>query len=167
MAEQLIDVTVTVAGTTGASGEAIGEALKVTRGAVRKRWPEAVAGRPGPRQAVPTIYGREDWAGTPENGDAERDWLIRARVRLLADVRTGGYGTPRTASAGDELVMVMRGRAGAWVATDAWSTDEPAKTALLVWAQNVEVLEVLEQVSPWPGRDFVIEDGGLVLEEAK
>lgn len=165
MAEQLIAVTVTVAGATGAGGTAIGEALGVTRSAVRKKYPDAVAGRPGPREPEPTAYGREDWEGTPENGDAARDWLIRARVRVLADAQSTGFGLIRTVEAGTELELMMKGRAGSWVATDCWMSDEPARTALLIGASNARVLEILEQTSPWLDREYVIEDGMLVLEE--
>ncbi|MGI8313388.1 hypothetical protein [Saccharopolyspora hattusasensis] len=112
LADQLIDVTVTVAATTGAGGQAIGEALNVTRSAVRKKYPDAVAGRPGPRKAAPTTYGSADWTDPPEDGAAERDWLIRARVQLRQDATTGGAGIRRVARADDTLVMVMRGPHG-------------------------------------------------------
>jgi hypothetical protein len=150
LAQQLIDMTVTVAGTAGAGGQAIGEALNVTRSAVRQRYPEAVAGRPGPRSAVPTMYGRTDWVDSADkDGAAERDWLIRARVRLRQDASTGGAGVRRVARAGDTLEMVMRGRAGTWVDTGCWQTDEPPLQALFVYDANVDVLDLLEEISPW------------------
>ncbi|MFJ9369569.1 hypothetical protein ACIRRA_34840 [Nocardia sp. NPDC101769] len=87
---------------------------------------------------------------------AERDWFIRARVRLLADPSTGGAGSRRTAPAGEVLEMVMRGPAGAVVDTEVWQTDEPVLDALLTPADNVVVLEILEEVSPWYDRSLDI-----------
>ena len=65
LAEQLIQVTVTVAGENGAGGELIGRALGVTRSAVRKRWPEVVAGSPGPRRAAFTTSRCDEWTVSP------------------------------------------------------------------------------------------------------
>lgn len=73
---------------------------------------------------------------------------MRARVRLRKDVSTGGAGTRRTGRAGEELTMVMRGRSGKPLALDPWSTDEPALQALVAHTDDVEVLEVLEEISP-------------------
>lgn len=153
LADQLIDLTVTTAGTTGAGGQAIGDALNVTRAAVRQRYPDAIGDRPGPRKAALTDYGRAAWTdSTNEDGAAERDWLIRARVRMLRDASTGGAGTRREVTAGETLEMVMRGRAGQWVATDCWQTDEPPLQALFVYDHHVKVLEILEETSPWHDR---------------
>lgn len=69
VAEELTAITVTVAGETGAGGEAIGNALGVSRSAVRKRWPAAVAGARGPRRAVFTTSGSELWSDPDQNGD--------------------------------------------------------------------------------------------------
>jgi hypothetical protein len=69
LAEELITITVTVAGETGAGGEAIGDALGVSRSTVRKRWPAAVAGAPGPRRAAFTTSGSEFWSDPDPNGD--------------------------------------------------------------------------------------------------
>ncbi|MEV6228052.1 hypothetical protein AB0L88_09315 [Saccharopolyspora shandongensis] len=156
LAEQLIDLTTTIAGTTGAGGQAIGEALNVTRSAVRKKYPNAVSGRTGPRKAAATTYGRADWNDNVKEGAAERDWLIRARVQLRQDASTGGAGVRRVARAGDILEMVMRGHAGAWVDTEVWQTDEPVLDALIVYADTVDVLEILEETSPWHERGLAI-----------
>jgi hypothetical protein len=164
IADQLIDMTVTVAGTTGAGGQAIGDALQVTRSAVRKKYPEAVSGAPGPRKAITTRYGRGEWRGDhadrAENDAAEQDWLIRARVLLRQDAATGGSGVRRIARTGDILEVVMRGRAGTWVDTEMWQTDEPVLEALFLNADTVEVLEILEEIPPWRGRDH--RDLGIV-----
>ena len=50
--------------------------------------------------------------------------------------------------------MVMSGRAGQQVHADCWSTQGSVLEALLVDAFNVQVLEVLDEVSPWPGENF-------------
>lgn len=44
--------------------------------------------------------------------------------------------------------MAMRRAAGASVDTEVWQTDEPTLDALLTPADNVVVLEVVEEVSP-------------------
>ena len=154
MAEKLIAMTVTVAGDTGASGELIGAALGVTRSGVRKAYPDAVMGSPGPKRPKATLRGRETWARDTEDRPADRDWVLRARVRLRTDVRTGGFGVDRVGQAGQELVMVMGGRTGAPVALDAWATEEPADRALFAYTASVELLEVLEMTSPWSDRDL-------------
>lgn len=166
MAQQLIDITVTVAGATGVGGEAIGKSLGITRAAVRKKWPDAVAGASGPRRAEFTAVGSDAWAGEPDV-PAEQDWLVRARVRLRRDLRNtiwhvdrSGEGEQlqlleRTAAAGEEFVMVMRGRAGTNVTLDHWSTEEPPKQALLADNHQLQVLEVLAAVPPWPGFDLL------------
>ncbi|MFE3262368.1 hypothetical protein ACFXPS_43865 [Nocardia sp. NPDC059091] len=52
--------------------------------------------------------------------------------------------------------MVMRGPAGTVVDTEVWQTDEPVLDALLTPADNVVVLEILEEVSPWYDRSLGI-----------
>ena len=147
-----VDATVEVAGSTRAGGTAIGAALGgISRAAVRKRWPAAVAGPTGPREPAVAARGREDGTGSAADGVAERDWMCRARVRLTANVSTGGYGTRRTGVVGEELEMVQRGSAGRFVDTDYWATDEPSDVALFVHTDNVEVVEVLESISAWGG----------------
>ncbi|MCI2424043.1 hypothetical protein MOQ72_42260 [Saccharopolyspora sp. K220] len=136
-------------GTWPAGAEALGYP---SGGALRSRYRRIggtrtwSAGRP-PRNEV--------GADIPVDETAERDWLVRARVRLRRDVRTGGAGTPRAGAAGEELTMMMRGQAGDPLTLDCWSTDEPAIQALLVNAEDVEVLEVLEEISPWNGRSLM------------
>lgn len=59
-AARLIDRTTITVGHVGASGPAIGAVLGVTGAAVRKRWPDAVSERPGPRKPEPlTLDERE------------------------------------------------------------------------------------------------------------
>lgn len=167
-AQRLIDLTVAVAGANGTGGEAIGKTLGVTRAAVRKKWPDAVAGASGPRKPEFTTVGSDGWTGQPDV-PAEQDWFVRARVRLRRDLRNGIWDIDRTgggeklrradryAHAGEEYVMVMRGRAGADVTLDYWSTEEPPKQALLAENRDLQVLDVLAAIPPWPGFDLVAE----------
>jgi hypothetical protein len=70
MVEQMIALTVTVAGETGAPAPALGDALGgVSGSAVRKRFPGAVTsrpGRPGADRASWTDTGRDAWV-TPRD----------------------------------------------------------------------------------------------------
>jgi hypothetical protein len=86
LAEQLITVTVTVAGETGAGGALIGEALGVTRSAVRKRWPDVVAGSPGPRRATFTTAHSDEWTDAPDQPGLRR--LAQIEAQLTNDVLT-------------------------------------------------------------------------------
>jgi hypothetical protein len=86
LAEQLIEVTVTVAGENGAGGELIGEALGVTRGAVRKRWPDVVAGSPGPRRATFTTAHSDEWTDALGQPDLRR--LDQIEGQISDDVLT-------------------------------------------------------------------------------
>jgi hypothetical protein len=167
-AQELIDLTVSVAGANGAGGEAIGKTLGVSRVAVRKKWPDAVAGASGPRKPEFTTLGSDAWTGQPDV-PAEQDWLVRARVRLRQDLRNTAWKIDRSdggeklqmveryAQAGEEFVMVMRGRAGTDVTLDYWSTEEPPRQALLADNHQLQVLEVLAVIPPWPGFDLVAE----------
>lgn len=75
MVEELIELTVTVAGETGAAAPELGEALGgVSGSAVRKRFPGAVAsrpGRPGADRANWTDTGRDAWPDLPDDPVAE------------------------------------------------------------------------------------------------
>lgn len=132
-------------------------------------WEHNAAQRPRSRTAREMVeHGRREVSSLREQaftaGIAVADWSIRAQVRLRGDVVTGGpRGTRRTATAGNELVMLMRGRAGEPVAMDAWETDEPAEQALIVGVDHAQVLDVLEASSPWPYR----EDVELVTESMR
>ncbi|WNV84935.1 hypothetical protein [Umezawaea sp. Da 62-37] len=66
LADELIAGTVGLAGRTGAGGEAIGNALGTSRSAVRKRWPDTVAGASGPRRPVFTTVGSELWGAADQ-----------------------------------------------------------------------------------------------------
>jgi len=71
MAEELIELTVTVAGETGAAAPELGGALGgVSGSAVRKRFPGAVVsrpGRPGADRASWTDTGRDAWPGLADD----------------------------------------------------------------------------------------------------
>ncbi|MFC9250659.1 hypothetical protein [Amycolatopsis thailandensis] len=66
-AEGLIDMTVAVAGETGATAPAIGQALGVTGAAVRKKkkWSDTLDSRPGPKRPARAASGRETWVWDP------------------------------------------------------------------------------------------------------
>jgi hypothetical protein len=96
---------------------------------------------------------------------AEQDWLVRARVRFRHDLRVGGVGTPRTVRQGEEMVMVMHGRAGAAVHLDSWSTEEPPLQAVLCDSDHVQVLDLLDEISPWPGSDVELVTKEMRAEE--
>lgn len=71
LADELIKITVTVAGETGAAAPAIGTALGgITGSAVRKKYPNAVDSRPGPNRPARAATGRghlaAPWAAIAE-----------------------------------------------------------------------------------------------------
>jgi len=92
---------------------------------------------------------RVRWLGMETDRVAERPWHLRARVRILTDYTAGAVDPPevRQFEAGDELVMLRWGRAGRPV-DDAWWTSADIDGAHIVPAEHVEILDVLEEVSP-------------------
>ncbi|MEU2134917.1 hypothetical protein [Streptomyces sp. NPDC018352] len=83
---------------------------------------------------------------------AVREWHTRARVRILADYDAGAVDPPvrRRFCAGEELVLIRWGRAGRPVRADeAWWTSADIDGAHIVPAEHVEVLDVLDEVSPF------------------
>lgn len=84
---------------------------------------------------------------------AEQDWYRKARVRILADVKTRAVYPPveRRFVAGEELEMVQWGHAGREIRDDWW-TSHDIDGAQILHPGYVEVVEELEAVSPFPPR---------------
>lgn len=80
---------------------------------------------------------------------AAREWHTRAIVRFL---KTTSVGNPEggrcTFHAGQELEMVQWGRSGNPVDRRSWWTNFDIDGAFIVKANNVEVIKVLDEVSP-------------------
>lgn len=81
---------------------------------------------------------------------AAREWFTRARVRILETIKTQSVDpwTTRDFYAGQELEMVQWGRAGRPVERDTWWTSFDIDGAHIIKAGKVEVIEILEEVSP-------------------
>ena len=80
---------------------------------------------------------------------ASRDWHTRARVRILETTQVGSpEGGTHTFHAGQEVTMVQWGRAGREVTRTAWWTDFDIDGAFILKSKYVEVLEILDEISP-------------------
>ncbi len=81
---------------------------------------------------------------------ATRDWHTRARVRVLETTVKHSVDpwVERKFHAGEEIEMVQWGRAGRPVRRDSWWTSFDIDAAFILEASNVEVVEVLDEVSP-------------------
>jgi len=83
---------------------------------------------------------------------AEREWWLRARVRILSTYPGGRPGVwwngDRPPQPGEELQMRQGGRAGRKVDRDAWWTSSDIDGAVIVPAEHVLVLEVTEVHAP-------------------
>lgn len=81
---------------------------------------------------------------------AARDWHTRAVVRILQEktCRSVDPYTVHTFHAGDEREMIQWGRAGRPVERDAWWTSFDIDGAYIVEASIVEVVKVLDEISP-------------------
>ncbi len=81
---------------------------------------------------------------------ASRDWHTRARVRVLETTVKHSVDpwVERKFHAGEELEMVMWGRAGRPIRRDAWWTSFDIDGALIIEASKVEVVEILEEEQP-------------------
>ena len=83
---------------------------------------------------------------------AEREWWLRARVRILSTYPGGRAGVwwngDRPPQPGEELQMRQGGRAGRRIDRDAWWTSSDIDGAVIVPAEHVLVLEVTEVHAP-------------------
>jgi hypothetical protein len=83
---------------------------------------------------------------------AEREWWLRARVRILSTYPGGQpdmWGNrERPPQPGEELQMLQTGRAGRRIDRDAWWTSSDIDGAVIIPAEHVLVLEVTEVHAP-------------------
>ena len=82
---------------------------------------------------------------------ALREWHTRARVRILEDhvVTSFSPSSPRRFRAGEVLTMLQWGREGNPVHRDMWWSSSDIDFAFLIPASKVEVIEILDEVSPF------------------
>jgi hypothetical protein len=75
---------------------------------------------------------------------------MRARVRIVSDYDAGAVDPPvrRLFTVGEELTLILGGRAGRPVDDAWWWTSRDIDGAHMVPADRVEVLEIIEHVSP-------------------
>lgn len=95
---------------------------------------------------------------------AERDWSIRARVRITVPYESGAPDSVhgRRFQPGEVLEMVQWGRGGRRIDRDSWWTSTDIDAAFIVPADHVDVLEVIADNPPtWAaaalGADRVVE----------
>ncbi len=83
--------------------------------------------------------------------EATREWYTRAiiRVKEMTTKRSVEPYTVRTFRAGEELEMVQWGRAGRPVRREAWWTSFDIDGALILEADKVEVVKILDEKSPF------------------
>ena len=80
---------------------------------------------------------------------AARDWHTRAIVRIVETTEVGNAeGGTCTFHAGQELEMIQWGRAGRPVDRTRWWTSFDIDGAYIIKASKVEVVRVLDEVSP-------------------
>lgn len=81
---------------------------------------------------------------------ATREWYTRARVRILETTRVHSIAPwlEHTFHAGQEQIMIQWGRAGRPVDRRSWWNNFDIDGAFIIGADKVEVLEVLEEVTP-------------------
>ncbi|WP_152360510.1 hypothetical protein [Microlunatus speluncae] len=100
---------------------------------------------------------------------AERDWYLRARVRVVAAMRTSaGRGLvvrpPRYWRIGEEAELFQWGRAGRPVDHDDWWTTRDTDTAYILPAAAVGGLEILDGTQDQQaavGRDRLVVRQGI------
>ncbi len=82
---------------------------------------------------------------------ASRDWYRRALVRVNEMVTKRSVDPYReyTFRIGEELEMVQWGRAGRPVKREAWWTSFDIDGALILEADKVEVVKILDEKSPF------------------
>ena len=71
-------------------------------------------------------------------------WMIRARVRVVADAEVGNVdpGTSWTYRAGDEVDMILRGGNGEPLSSAAWWSSTDVDTAYILKFDQVEIVEM-------------------------
>jgi uncharacterized protein with PQ loop repeat len=81
---------------------------------------------------------------------AERDWWTKARVRMLATTAVGSVDpmVDRTFRVDEELTMVQWGRNGCPVERDCWWTLADLDCANIIAADQVTILEILDEAPP-------------------
>lgn len=80
---------------------------------------------------------------------AERHWLTSANLRVLREhTSTASEGRRRTFRVGEIVTMQQSGSAGREVCRDHWATSRDAEYAHSLRAEDVEVVEILEEHSP-------------------
>ncbi len=86
---------------------------------------------------------------------AIRDWHTRAIVRVRETTVTHSVDPwgERTFRAGEEVEMVQWGHAGRSVNRDSWWTSYDIDGAFILKAHAVEVVKILEEVSPQEGEE--------------
>ncbi len=102
------------------------------------------------RQGLEFVWHKEPGTYTLEPIIASRDWHTRAHVRITAEVSSHSVDPwiHRTFHVGEELEMLQWGRKGRPVKRDSWWTSYDIDGAHIVKAENVEVIEVLEETQP-------------------
>jgi len=81
---------------------------------------------------------------------AAREWHTRALVRVLETTKIAAVDPPDTRifRAGEECEMIQWGHAGRPVTRDAWWDSYDVDGAHIIRAHQVEVIKVLDEVSP-------------------
>ncbi len=93
---------------------------------------------------------RKDYEHMAEEKQAIRDWHTRAWVRILETMtKRSPEGGEHTFQSGDVLVMFQWGRAGRSVDRSVWWTSYDIDGAFIILADKVEIIEILEEVSPF------------------
>ncbi len=84
---------------------------------------------------------------------ATRDWHTHAIVRIIVTTSKGSVDPwrTRTFNAGDELEMLQWGNAGRPVDRSRWWTDYDIDGAFILKADEVEVIRIIEEVTPIEG----------------
>lgn len=80
---------------------------------------------------------------------AIRDWHTRAIVRILETTTKCSFDGEHTFQSGEIVTMVQWGRAGRTVDRDAWWSSYDIDGAFIIEASNVEVIKVLDEVTPF------------------
>lgn len=96
---------------------------------------------------------------------AQRDWHTRARVRILEDTVSQSIDPAgvRYFHAGEECELIQWGHKGRFVLRDTWWDSLDIDGAHIVDASKVEVVAILDEVTPLYGENEP--DGWVGLPE--